>query len=627
MDVGPPPAETPDRAVELVLGADTTCAAMESGKVRCWGNRTYFEPRGAVAELEGVHGMVIADSGWAERVCGLRGTGEVMCLALADDKRRVEAVGITARQLVAAGRDQEGLCALREDGSVTCWAQAYGYRQRDDTSERAASPHVIEGVPSFVKLHPGAPTCGETAAGEFHCWTFAPAADGRAVTTTVARSPARNGARSADGDVFVGADGHARIASTDTESAPAPWATPPLREVRLNRFMCGITAKEGRVVCGSSKETYLNANAGVLGLGHRNDALTDTWGTVELPAKADQIEVGSLHACALAGGQVYCWGENESGQLGRPRRSASTEPVLIPLPGRVKQVATHFELTCAVVEGERVHCWGDGHEFTEVTELSERAKTIVVTGGQDNRICGATSERVWCRTRGAQMFDLAADDAVEILAGWHHVCWRDASRRVFCVREPTDWTTDGAPDVTPIPDLQADSLLLVSGDVCARTGRGVRCFDDDASTPAFEANHDFDAYSPLFSSNESLCGVKDRGLYCVGFAFAGDDPELELSPFDASALSIGPFHSCSLAGGKVACWGSGQDGAGGYWGHRDAPTKLVVPFSVDAVAAGRSHTCLLSDGKVYCLGSNQHGQMATSPTDDVFPSPVLVDLH
>jgi len=65
--------------------------------------------------------------------------------------------------------------------------------------------------------------------------------------------------------------------------------------------------------------------------------------------------------CALTrGGDVYCWGENEAGQLGSP---ATPEP--LSFPKRVEGLPPARQLTIGIpscilsVDGE-TYCWGDG---------------------------------------------------------------------------------------------------------------------------------------------------------------------------------------------------------------------------------------------------------------------------
>ena len=77
-----------------------------------------------------------------------------------------------------------------------------------------------------------------------------------------------------------------------------------------------------------------------------------------------KISVGYNHACAIAGGAAYCWGENGSGQLGNSSYTDSDEPVAVtttgtPLAGKtVVDISAGYAFTCAVTSEGKVACWG-----------------------------------------------------------------------------------------------------------------------------------------------------------------------------------------------------------------------------------------------------------------------------
>ena len=50
----------------------------------------------------------------------------------------------------------------------------------------------------------------------------------------------------------------------------------------------------------------------------------------ELPATQD-VSVGAFHACAVAGADVWCWGQNSSGQLGDGTQRDRTTPERVGL--------------------------------------------------------------------------------------------------------------------------------------------------------------------------------------------------------------------------------------------------------------------------------------------------------
>jgi serine/threonine-protein kinase len=62
-------------------------------------------------------------------------------------------------------------------------------------------------------------------------------------------------------------------------------------------------------------------------------------------------------ACAIASGNVLCWGSGNSGQLGTGTSTSSYQPMAVTLSGTVRAIALGSNLGCAVVDSA-VYCWG-----------------------------------------------------------------------------------------------------------------------------------------------------------------------------------------------------------------------------------------------------------------------------
>lgn len=74
------------------------------------------------------------------------------------------------------------------------------------------------------------------------------------------------------------------------------------------------------------------------------------------------IMAGSSHSCAIASGQAYCWGWNGVGEIGQGSNAQSLVPVAVDtstgLAGKtVTSLSTGGSNTCAVAGGE-AYCWG-----------------------------------------------------------------------------------------------------------------------------------------------------------------------------------------------------------------------------------------------------------------------------
>lgn len=116
---------------------------------------------------------------------------------------------------------------------------------------------------------------------------------------------------------------------------------------------CAIAS--GNVMCWGKN------NSGILGDGTTNDSSTPVT-VVGLPAGVTAIAMGLTHTCALANGGVKCWGVGTSGQLGNGiLGSTSMTPVdVLGLTSGVIAIAApgkgHY--TCAILQDHTARCWG-----------------------------------------------------------------------------------------------------------------------------------------------------------------------------------------------------------------------------------------------------------------------------
>ena len=77
-------------------------------------------------------------------------------------------------------------------------------------------------------------------------------------------------------------------------------------------------------------------------------------------ANVTSVSASWSTACALSNGKVLCWGRGELGQLGIGVRTYQTEPQPVrSVPGDYfKQVAAGWDVTCAVTASGDLYCWG-----------------------------------------------------------------------------------------------------------------------------------------------------------------------------------------------------------------------------------------------------------------------------
>jgi alpha-tubulin suppressor-like RCC1 family protein len=72
------------------------------------------------------------------------------------------------------------------------------------------------------------------------------------------------------------------------------------------------------------------------------------------------LSSGDGHNCAVVGDKTaWCWGEDESGQLGDGRTTDQLSPTAVVNLGTVTSVAGGKTQTCALTTAGGVMCWGD----------------------------------------------------------------------------------------------------------------------------------------------------------------------------------------------------------------------------------------------------------------------------
>jgi alpha-tubulin suppressor-like RCC1 family protein len=69
--------------------------------------------------------------------------------------------------------------------------------------------------------------------------------------------------------------------------------------------------------------------------------------------------VGAYHSCGLTeGNRIFCWGANESGQLGNGTNSSEKVPVEVKTEERFTKLAAGGAHTCAISSDGVMYCWG-----------------------------------------------------------------------------------------------------------------------------------------------------------------------------------------------------------------------------------------------------------------------------
>jgi alpha-tubulin suppressor-like RCC1 family protein len=313
------------------------------------------------------------------------------------------------------------------------------------------------------------------------------------------------------------------------------------------------------------------------------------------------ITTGDTHACALADdGRVFCWGENDQGQLGdgtTQYRDFGTVPVVGITDAHA--IAAGIRFSCAVVDGGSVWCWGEdpGSDGTSTVPLKVPGiddAQFVAAGG--NFACALReTHQVVCWGNNAlgqlgtgtfggpdqatpQPVD-GLSDAVEIAAGWNHACAIRFDRRVWCWGGNGDGATGYGQLGDGTLENRASPVEVVGlGDTIGIAAGGwTTCATPMDDTVWCWGNGERGTLGDGNFSNSSV-PVQVAGLDDVGL------------------LALGDFTACaSRVDDSVWCWGDTSWGSS-TGGPAGTPVEGNKSSSISVGALVNDRYCLFIDG-------------------------------
>ena len=130
-----------------------------------------------------------------------------------------------------------------------------------------------------------------------------------------------------------------------------------------------------------------------------------------LPTNVRAITVGGLHGCAVSGeGMVWCWGDNTYGQLGDGTTTSPETAVAVRGLGEpVQALAAGLSHACALTTEGNVWCWGnnqsgqlgdgttDSHASpVRVIGLNREIQAIVASSVSESTCALDTTQTAWC---------------------------------------------------------------------------------------------------------------------------------------------------------------------------------------------------------------------------------------
>jgi alpha-tubulin suppressor-like RCC1 family protein len=306
---------------QIAVGLWHTCALLEDGAVRCWG--------------EAADGQL----------------GYANIEPIGDDETPADAgdvpLGGKAIQIALGAKHS---CALLDTGAVRCWGRGVngrlGYRNQQsigDNETPASAGDVLLGGKAVHITAGFEHSCALLENGTIRCWGH----NSRGQLGT--------------GDTNDVGDNEAPADATGIQLDSA------VKQIDGGGLTTCALLESGAMRCWGAGEL------GVLGYGDEedrgDDELASSIGDVPLPGAVSQIAAGVSHTCALLDSRaVQCWGSlGEHGQLGYPDATGNIGDDETPasvgtveVGGPLLQISAGWQHTCALLSTGSLRCWGDG---------------------------------------------------------------------------------------------------------------------------------------------------------------------------------------------------------------------------------------------------------------------------
>jgi alpha-tubulin suppressor-like RCC1 family protein len=577
----PPDALVPKKVPDLLPATsvsvgedDSACAVLENGFVECWGGFFGSGDQGngttkvswTPVLVTGVSNVTAVSVGQLF-ACALTQGGDVYCWGhggklndIVGNLTAVQVCGFSDVTAISAG--DSVVCALERDSSVFCLGDGEDgdlgsaiLREGDSVPspappdggptpqwplDQSSAPVQVQLSERATSISTGNAPCAVTTSGHVECW---------GTTCEIEMIPSR--VTNVMDAVSVSIGGY------DDSSAFACAVTPGLS----GEAQCW--GANGHDQLGSTLPLTQNSNTAVKT--NFGDQLTG-------------LSAGTHgdFACALYSGQVYCWGDDTTGQLGNGTTEWSSGPVEVKGMPLATAVSAGDASACAISTAGDLYCWG--HNGHGQLGNNSHADTAVVTVPI---LSGVLAVSVGTHFACALLGDATVD------------CW---GQNIIGEVGNGSMNGDDVLVPTPVSGLTGVTRIAAGGtSACAIiTGGAIECWGDDSS------------------------GQLGDGA-STGFT-QSFTPVPSAITAGATQVAVGIFNACAVVSEKVSCWGDFVTGDGN-WIDRStvlSPVSISTLTHVTDIAVGYLSACAVQGGDVYCWGYNSVGQLGNGGPMDWF---------
>jgi len=595
----------------LTGGDDHTCGLDVNGIVYCWGRNnsgqlgdgTTVVSRPSPAPIAGGRTMVSTSAG-GNHTCAIGNDRNAYCWgnnsagnlgnnSTTSSRTPVQVVALAFPTSISAGFFHT--CALSSGGTAYCWGNNASGELGDGTTTGRSRPVAVSGNLRFTSISAGAEfTCGIDAGQAGYCWgqnDVGQLGDGTTIASRQSPVPVAGGLTLASVS-----SGSSHACALTTGGSAYCWGHNGSGQVGMGTFVQGGRAP--LLVTG----------------GHTFTA----------------VDAGSSHSCGVtSGGVAYCWGNNQSGQLGDGSTMRRAAPVAVSGLA-LASITAGTDHTCGLTTAGAAYCWGNNQAGALGNGSTTLSPTpVAVVGGLtfaslsagSGQTCGSTTDGVeycWGSNAGGKLGDgttiatrptpapITNDFRFRaVSAGAAHSCGIARSGGIFC------WGRNSSGQLGDYTTVDRRTPRIMPGattyhDISA--GAGHTCALATSS-----------AVEPIWLGSAYCWGANNVGQLGTGTTTQATRPAAVVGDLTFTAVRTRRNHTCAIrhGNGGVYCWGQNEAGQLGDGSIDDSPTPVAVQGGVlfTAVGTGDRHTCgIATTRRVYCWGGNRTGQLGDGST-------------
>jgi alpha-tubulin suppressor-like RCC1 family protein len=359
----------------------------------------------------------------------------------------------------------------------------------------------------------------------------------------------------------------------DVDAAPDADVSVPLTLAKISaggRHVCAIDT-DTKLWCWGDNDHGQLGDASLSRTGAPVLASTDA----AMQAGWTDIAAGTYHTCGVRAGMAYCWGSNQKKESKPTTLGTDVGLTQITLPGMAMRVFAGTAISCAILDDGKAYCWG-------AIDLGAASSMSGVTQLQAGGLPAWTT------------IALADDHACAIAAGG-----ADAGR-LFC------WGDDAHNELGTDVTLGSSRGMSLAGET-EQSVLGTRYRAVDATT---------DVTCAITTGRMLSCwGAAAQG-HLLGAPDNSVDATIDLMQvWDEIAIDT-KFACARKLDGTIQCWGNDPDGAlgtGDFDPRLTASATVTVNGSTTgamALAAGAGFACALdAAGHAWCWGANRAGEL------------------